>query len=54
MFLDGIEWSNEGMGLGSTDEERVECITNHLSSFAMVTLDSKVLVYVYVRRPITY
>jgi hypothetical protein len=42
MFLDGIEWSNEGMKLGSTDQESVECVTNHLSSFAMVVLDAEV------------
>ncbi|CAB4022920.1 adhesion G- coupled receptor D1-like [Paramuricea clavata] len=41
MFLDGIEWSNEGMKLGSTDQESVECVTNHLSSFAMVVLDAE-------------
>ena len=41
IFLDGTEWSDQGVKVGSTDKESVKCISNHLSSFAMIALDSE-------------
>ena len=37
-----MEWSKKGLETGSFTEETVECITNHLTSFAVVVLDAEV------------
>ncbi|CAB4024627.1 adhesion G- coupled receptor D1-like isoform X2, partial [Paramuricea clavata] len=39
LFLDGDRWSTTGMTVGSIEEEYIECLTNHLSSFTMVVLE---------------
>ena len=49
-FLNGIEWNTTGMSVGLIKEDSVECITNHLTCFAIVVFDSEpevsILVYV--------
>ena len=49
-FLNGNEWNTTGMSVGLIKEDSVECITNHLTCFAIVVFDSEpevsILVYV--------
>lgn len=44
-FLNGIEWNTTGMSVGLIEEDSVECITNHLTSFAIVIFDAEVSIY---------
>ena len=38
LFLDGDNWSDKNMSVGSVNEDSITCLTNHLSSFTMVIL----------------
>ena len=42
MFLDGNHWSTNGMEPGLASGRTIECRTNHLTSFSMVTVDAQV------------